>query len=898
MGKFFPTKSRVRIPVYFGYSENFKTPEYNPLDPDILLETTLNDPEISAAEKDSIRKIVVDYTKRKSFNITNFKIEGDPDRLKGKKKRFYHISNFSASFAYNEVYMRDIKTDHNVQRNYSGSFAYVFNNRPKAFEPFKSSKLFKNKAFQLIKDMNIYLAPTMVSFRTDLQRKYQETLLRDITQESSIIEPSFKKDFIWNRNYDLKYSITKGLKFEFSANNRSRIDEPYGIMDKNDPDYRAKRDTIWQNILELGRNVNYNHVMNASYNVPINKIPLLRWTSVNARYKATYEWIAGAQTEIDLGNTITNSSSINLNGTLNFSKIYDKVPFLKNISQKMQKGGKSNKRYKDVTFSKENVKLKKDVGKTIVHNLLTEDVQIKVTDQAGKVIPGELIVVNNKKVKFRATENAENTKVEITGKKEVKDNFFKALGEGMVYAAIGLKNVSLSYTETSGTLLPGYLPTTHYLGLNKVSQAPGLPFIIGMQDENFGYKADSLGWLTRDSLQTSPYQMTYANNISAKATLEPLKGLKIDLSANKTVSRNRSEYNVRERNEKLYTGNFSMSYLMINTAFWSFGNNYSSQAFDNFKNARADIAWRLANRRNSARKVNSPDYNITDPNIDPTTNEAIEGYPNGYGPTSQEVMIPAFLAAYANRNTSNVELSPFPKIPLPNWRITYDGLSEIDLVKRIIKTISLSHSYSASYNVGSYTTNANYNWYDVGYDGFSWARDDVNSLFIPEQEVNSITLAEAFNPLISADITWLNNLNSKFEYNKARSMTLSFSNNQVTDLMSSEIIIGLGYRFDQLPIVIKTGKGNQQKFQSDLNLRGDLSIMDMLTVTRKIAEGVEQLTAGQKAMSLKLSADYALNERFNLKLFYDHAITAPRISTSFKTSNIKFGVSVRFTLIP
>ncbi|NJO89105.1 MAG: cell surface protein SprA [Chloroflexia bacterium] len=100
LGKFFPSKYRVRIPVYLGYSENIQTPEYNPLDPDILMKTTLNDPEISAAEKDSIRKIVIDYTRRKSFNVTNLRIEGDPDRLKEKKKRFYHISNFSTSFSY------------------------------------------------------------------------------------------------------------------------------------------------------------------------------------------------------------------------------------------------------------------------------------------------------------------------------------------------------------------------------------------------------------------------------------------------------------------------------------------------------------------------------------------------------------------------------------------------------------------------------------------------------------------------------------------------------------------------------------------------------------------------------------------------------------------------------
>ncbi|NJO89107.1 MAG: cell surface protein SprA [Chloroflexia bacterium] len=705
----------------------------------------------------------------------------------------------------------------------------------------------------------------------------------------------------------MKYSLTKGLKLEYSAVNKARIDEKEGIMDKSNPEYQSMKDTIWENILRGGRNINYNHTINASYTIPIDKLPLLGWTSATARYKATFDWTASPQLDtVQLGNTLSNSNTINLSSSLNFSKIYSQVPFLKNISDKMKRGANENKKFKDVKFVKENVKLKEGVGKSIVHNLQTEDVQIKVTDDNGKEVEGELVIVNNKKVKFRAKGNVDNANVEVTGKKEIKQNFLKSIGEGLVNIAIGIKNISVSYSETSGTLLPGYLPTTRYSGLNEYTDentgisrwAPGVPFALGWQDDEFGYNAyNKYGWVTKDPLQTSPYQMTFTQNINVKATLEPLKGLKIDLSANRTISKNRNEYELGNPNEKYFTGNFSMTYLMWNTAFWKFGADYSSEAFENFKDYRNTVAWRLAEKRDAARLVASPDYDIYQLNIDSETGKPIAGYPNGYGPTSQEVMIPAFLAAYGGRSPDKVELATFPKIPLPNWRITYDGLSEIDLVKRVIKSINLTHSYNSTYNVGSYETNANYNWYDVAYDGYSWARDEVKGLFIPEQQINSITLTEAFNPLIGADITWINNLSSKFEYNRGRTMTLSFSNNQVVDLVNKEYIIGLGYRFDQLPIIIKTGKG-QQKFQSDLNLRGDLSIMDMLTIIRKIEEGVDQITAGQKAMSLKLSADYALNERFNLRLFYDHAITTPRISTSFRTSNIKFGISVRFTLIP
>ena len=907
MGKFFPKKNRVRIPLFFGFSENAKSPKYNPLDPDILLRTTLSNPEMEQKEKDSIRHIVLDYVKRKSFNITNFRIDGDPARLKGRKKPFYHISNFSASFAYNEIYSRNIKIDHSITRNHAGSFAYVYNNRPKNYTPFRKTKAFKNKAFKLIRDFNFYLAPSMFSFRTDLIRKYQETLVRNIADPNALIYPTYKKDFTWNRNFDLKHSITKALKIQYTANNKARIDEPFGAMSPGDPDYNDKRDTLWRNIKSFGRNTHFNHAIVASYNLPLSKIPLLRWTSATARYKATYDWTTGPMTSdiVQLGNIITNSSTIQLNGQLNFTKLYNKVPYLKKLGQKMKKGGKSKKKYREITYKKENLRFKKGIAKSITHNLNTNDVTIQVKDENGKEIKGELIIISNKKVKFRAEDTYKNASVVVTGKKEIKDNFWRGLGDGLAYMVIGLKNVSISYEIGGGTILPGYLPQTEYLGLTKTNGlfAPGLPFVLGIQDENFARYATKQSWITTDSLQTSPYAMTDLEKLNVKATLEPLKGLKIDLSAFRNSASSRNEYWIADQNgafephNRLLTGNFSMSVISFSTAFLKYGDSYSSQTFEDFKDMRYDIAWQLANNRNGARLPNSPVYNINEPNKDPATGEDLtDGFPNGYGALSQEVMIPAFLSAYSGISSAKVGLSPFPKIPLPNWRITYN-ISDLGFLKHFFKTVSFSHAYQSTYNLNSYNTNPFFSWSQTGYDGYSWSRYQVNGLFIPEQEIKAITLTEAFNPLISADITLLSNLNTKVELRKGRILTLSFSNNQLTDLISSELIVGAGYRFNELPIIIKT-KNKQQKFQSDLNLRADVSFTKMLTIIRKLEENVDQITAGQNLMAIKFTADYALNERFNLMLFYNQDINTPQISTSFRTSNTKFGLSVRFTLIP
>ena len=44
------------------------------------------------------------------------------------------------------------------------------------------------------------------------------------------------------------------------------------------------------------------------------------------------------------------------------------------------------------------------------------------------------------------------------------------------------------------------------------------------------------------------------------------------------------------------------------------------------------------------------------------------------------------------------------------------------------------------------------------------------------------------------------------------------------------------------------------------------------------------------------SADYVLNERLNVRLFYDQTINEPFVSSSFPTSNTNIGLSLRFTI--
>ncbi len=58
----------------------------------------------------------------------------------------------------------------------------------------------------------------------------------------------------------------------------------------------------------------------------------------------------------------------------------------------------------------------------------------------------------------------------------------------------------------------------------------------------------------------------------------------------------------------------------------------------------------ISERRAAERRKIDPGY---DPDIDPVTGEPVEGpYKSGYGKTSREVMIPAFIAAYTKTRSS------------------------------------------------------------------------------------------------------------------------------------------------------------------------------------------------------------------------------------------------------
>ncbi|MFZ4412371.1 MAG: cell surface protein SprA [Bacteroidales bacterium] len=821
LGKFFPEKFGLKIPMHYDYSKMISNPEYNPLDPDVKLADDLLTYQ-TEAQKDSIRQLVQDYTTRKNINFMNVRKERTGNST---KNRVYDVENFDVSYSYSEIYKRNVDIEYDIKKTYRGGIGYNYAKNPKNVRPFERiGFISKYQVFSLIKAFNFNYEPKLMSFRTEMNREFNENKLRNKSAGIIILEPTYYKKFDWSRIYGFRYDPASSLQFEYNATANATIDEPQGRIDT-----KEKRDSVWSNILDLGRPQRFIQNINLNYAIPINKIPAFNWLTAQARYGADYRWEASPRSlQIRLGNSIENNNTKQLNLSVAITSIFNKIKYLENLNKGIQP-----------------------------------------TRSPMMPLKGKSRLPNQKNQAIAETDSVMK-----------KPNYFKAIGDGVLKFIMGFKNASISFTENNGILLPGFMPSPVALGNDWNNNAPGLGFIFGAQ-QDIRESAAKKGWLSTDSLSNNPYMTKFTSSINARTSFEPIPDLKIEFTANRTYSENTSQfYKVDPFTKNIIpsipttTGSFSISYMTILTSFSSDNADYSNATFQKFLDNRQIVATRLANSNPNFTGHYSPD--------------SLTGqlFPDGYGATSQQVLIPAFLAAYSGRDAGGIALNPFPKFPIPNWTLNYTGLSKIKALKKIFRTIAISNAYRSSYSVGSFTNNILSRPDDKGNETVK----NMLGNYVSNNQIDQVTITEQYSPLIKIELSWVNSLLTNIEFKKSRNLSLSFVNNQLTELTSNEFIIGLGYRIKDVEIII--GK----LMKSDITLKLDFSIRSNKTVLRRVDQNINQISAGQQVISLNFSADYMLNERFTLRAFFDKVINNPFISSSFPNSTTNAGISVRFSL--
>lgn len=900
-GKFFGAKAGVTIPIFFGYSTKLEDPQFNPLDPDIYFRDALAALQTDE-ERDALRQMTQTLLTKTNFNITNMR----KNRTNNKRKpKIWDIENWDASYSYTNETFRDTRTEYNNTFEHRGSLGYTFTPQAQSWEPFKKSKKLKSKWAKWIKDFNFSWSPKRVAFRANIQRDVNEFKLRNTTEYPLLILPTYRKNFTWVRTYEFQYNPFKSISLTFSATNQSRIDEPEIPLDES----------VKPKVPFFGRNTSYQHNWDAAYTLPFSKLPLTDWITASIGYGGNFRWIAGNM-EVNpggdftmgrWGNTAQNANTIKGNVQLNMTTLYNKIPWIKDLGKPQaqkktnKQGANDNKpknpneeddekkkpKIKIVTWEKIGVTFKAGKKKLIKHELKTENITIKVIAPDGREIKGKTEVIDKKRARFIAEEDVKDATIKIEGKIERKPFRWMVIPETLARIVTGVKNISVSYNESNGTTIPGYKAGTTLLGMDFYNPSFGPDFVFGRQfsDVDLVNKSVQNAWLIRDSTLNVLFMRTHSSNLTANATYEPFKGFRITLTANRTYVENfQSNYRYIPTvgdfvaQNPLTMGNFSMSYMTIGTAFGGEGTNFTSRWFNDMLQARSIISNRMA---------------LLNPNANPIAGAT---YQSGYGETQQDVMMYSFLAAYTGKDPNTIGLEPFPAIPIPNWRLQFDGLNQIKSIKKIFKNIVLTHAYQSTYSVAGYQSNYVYNdknpqdWINNPFD--QSIRDDNNN-FVSQYFLNSISLVESFNPLIKLDMSFHNSITANVEIKSSRNIALNFPNQQITENNTFEVIVGAGYIIKEVKLPFRIG-GKQIK--SNLNLRFDFGLRDNSTIIRKISPTVEQVTAGQRAITIKGFAEYMINTSLSVRLFVDQIINNPFVANQFPTANTNAGLSIRFTL--
>ena len=941
-GKFTPKSWGVQLPVFAGYSQTVSNPVYDPYDMDIKFVDKVKN--YSGKAKDSVKKAAQDFTSVKSINFQNVRVAP----LNDKKKQLWDLQNFDLSYSYTQTDKHNPLLEKDQLDEHHASLGYTYSSKSKPIEPFKKLISQKKKYLYLIRDFNFNILPTNFTFRNNINRTMGETRIRNIDEGAYPITPNYYKFFTWARTYTLRWDLTRALSFDYNASNNSRVDEPYGRLNTQE-----KKDTFWNNVGRLGRNTGYTQSLNANYTVPMAKIPLLDWTTVRASYGSTYLWTSSSLLAKNLGNVIGNTQNKQVNGEMDFTKLYNKVKILRIINGPMantpprgggkdNSGGKGSDKKSETTIEKggsgkgdmgrgdiskaDNGRTDnmpsgpgKDGGAMTEREVKVPDV-IKAEDQKdGKGITRNTLAQSTKNNPSSGNSNtigglgnsggksgtskdsinkkggtsvAKGAKKPVKKKKEPNPpDAVRAIGKLLMM----VKRATINYNENQGTTLPGYMDSTQYFGMNFRNRNDPSLFAFGYQPDRLwleGKGQDNV--LTRDSLFNAPFQQHYTQTLNITANVEPVKDFKLDFTLMKTFNKAHSELykdTVGGTNDYIHlnpyeTGGFSISYVAFNTMFQKRGADNLTKAFFDFENNRKVISSRLG-------LINPYTSNAQAPED--------EEYKKGYTRYSQEVLIPAFLSAYSGKDPStyplisndneNIKSNPFRHIlPRPNWRINYNGLSRTKPFRKIFQSFTLTHSYSGTLSMNSFTSSLLYR--DVYALGFPSFIDSVSHNYVPYFSVPNMTITENFGPLLGIEATFKNSLNLRIEYKKARTLSMSLVDYQLSETNSKEISFGGGMRLKQVRIPVKYFGIDKRK--SDINFKADFGLRDDFTSINRLDQKESKATRGQKVITISPSIDYIYSQTLTLRFFMDRRQSIPYVSNAFPITTTRGGLMVRF----
>ena len=944
MGKFFPDKAKVSIPLYYSVTKEKTTPKYNPLDTDMELKDAL-DAAGSKHERDSIENIAATKITQTNFSISNARVGIATKR----HPMPYDPANFSFTYSHQHQYTTGETTMYERKDNWRGALDYSWSPVYKAWEPFKGLKN-KSKWLDILKRFGLNWLPQNIAFNTEMTRDYyelqerdMETLMSGAAGVDSKLPLTFSEQFLWNREFSINWDLTKNLHMNFQSATHAQIEEPYTPVNKDlyADQYHAWKDSVWTSIRHWGAPLDYSQNFQASYKVPLNLLPVFDWVNSDASYNANYSWERGTEDEEgnSYGNTINTQRELTLNGNFNLVKLYNHVPFLKKVNDRfdrtqsraqMQRKKQEKKKKKQEAkeqaadpkkalpknkraFERE-ITLQPDTTFKIRHGKNTKRLIVNAKTEDGKVFPLKYKKVDNNQIRIISkVDTAMKVKLSVLAKEPLDDKkWYKGLQLASRLAMM-VRNVSINYRSSYQLTLPGFLPSVgDAFGQKKVGQmAPGLDFAFGMVGDDYIEKARNNDWLLCNDSIATPATTSRTDNLTLRATLEPVKDFKIDLSATRTKTTQKSIQYMYEGTPTTQSGAFQMTTISLGSAFEGMGNansGYRSKTFEKFVNSLAGFRDRV--EAQYAGTVYPAGSALAGGKFDASRTPV-----NQY---SSDVMIPAFLQAYTSMGGNSLSVFPALSRMLPNWTIRYSGLGRLPWFNEHFKSVNINHSYKSVFAVGSYNS---YSTFQEYMNGLGFVSDATTGNPSPSSmfNISQVSINESFSPLLGMDVTFNNNMTVKAEYRQTRVLNLSMTSVQLNEALSKDWVIGMGYRINNFDVFgwgtkvsrskskggnknaanknASTTKTVQNGTNHDLNLRLDFSFRKQAAIVRDIASMVSSASSGNNALKLSFSADYTFSKLLTMSFYYDRQTNTPLLSSSsYPTTTQDFGLSIKFSL--
>lgn len=944
MGKFFPDKAKVSIPLYYSVTKEKTTPKYNPLDTDMELKDAL-DAAGSKHERDSIENIAATKITQTNFSISNARVGIATKR----HPMPYDPANFSITYSHQHQYTTGETTMYERKDNWRGALDYSWSPVYKAWEPFKGLKN-KSKWLDILKRFGLNWLPQNIAFNTEMTRDYyelqerdMETLMSGAAGVDSKLPLTFSEQFLWNREFSINWDLTKNLHMNFQSATHAQIEEPYTPVNKDlyADQYHAWKDSVWTSIRHWGAPLDYSQNFQASYRLPLNLLPVFDWVNSDASYNASYSWERGTEDEEgnSYGNTINTQRELALNGNFNLVKLYNHVPFLKKVNDKfdrtqsraqMQRKKQEKKKKKQEAkeqaadpkkalpknkraFERE-ITLLPDTTFKIRHGKKTKRLIVNAKTEDGKVFSLKYKKVDNNQIRIISkVDTAMKVKLSVLAKEPLDDKkWYKGLQLASRLAMM-VRNVSINYRSSYQLTLPGFLPSVgDAFGQKKVGQmAPGLDFAFGMVGDDYIEKARKNDWLLCNDSIATPATTSKTDNLTLRATLEPVKDFKIDLSATRTKTTQKSIQYMYEGTPTTQSGAFQMTTISLGSAFEGMGNansGYRSKTFEKFVNSLAGFRDRV--EAQYAGTVYPAGSALAGGKFDASRTPV-----NQY---SSDVMIPAFLKAYTSMGGNSLSVFPALSRMLPNWTIRYSGLGRLPWFNEHFKSVNINHSYKSVFAVGSYNS---YSTFQEYMNGLGFVSDATTGNPSPSSmfNISQVSINESFSPLLGMDVTFNNNMTVKAEYRQTRVLNLSMTSVQLNEALSKDWVIGMGYRINNFDVFGWGAKASRSKSKGgnknaanknasttktvqngtnhDLNLRLDFSFRKQAAIVRDIASMVSSASSGNNALKLSFSADYTFSKLLTMSFYYDRQTNTPLLSSSsYPTTTQDFGLSIKFSL--